>query len=98
MKYYSEKQYKEEMKLDTKAESLRAMARFYEALKNEDLIRWIEENPKYWEAIHSINEKDITKDLAVDVMTSLKKSHILELQMLWLFKCSNYLDLAGNLI
>ena len=97
MECYCKRQYEEKMgQLDIRADCLRAVARYYEILNRENLIQWIEENPNYWEAIHSLHSEDITEDLASQVMTSLRKSHIVELQVLWLFKCSKFLDLAGK--
>ena len=93
MECHCKKQYEEKMQqLNIGANHLRVVARYYEVLYRENLLQWIEENPTYWEATHSLASKDITEELFDLVMTSLRKSHIVELQLLWLFKCSMFLD------
>lgn len=84
-----------ELDSDVDVMAVSGICTLYEKLKRENFLKWIEENPEYWNTLCGQNRKDITPEYAEKVMQALIDSNILELQLLWLFKCKNILDIFG---
>ncbi len=76
----------------------RGLIQIYEARRQENLLKWIKEYPKYWADICNMNNEEITPDYAEKVMKTLIDSNIVELQMIWFLKCGDKVDIFGNKI
>lgn len=68
-----------------------------EIRRKENFIKWIKQNPDYWEHITATELKNISRDIAVEVSKSLIESNIIELQVIWIYKCRHILTIDGEL-
>lgn len=85
-----------ELDSDMTVKVVRGICSLYEEMKRENMLKWIEQNPEYWNAICGQGSKDITPEYAEKVMKALVDSNIVEFQLVWLFKCRNILDILGG--
>ena len=76
---------------------VRMLSEAYENKRRENLVKWAEDHPKYWEGLCWMDKKSITPEYAAEVMESLMNSHIIELQIYWLCRCSDKLSLEGKM-
>lgn len=65
--------------------------------RKENFLKWIREHPEYWNYITTIDIKDITKEIALAVSKSLIESNIVELQVVWIYKCRFILTIDGDI-
>lgn len=80
------------------AEAVRSVSRIYEALRQENFLKWINQYPDYWTTLCNTSKEDILPEYAEAVMQTLIDSNIIELQMVWLYKCGDVLDIFGKAI
>lgn len=93
--------YEESMKRlnkDVISRGIIGISKIYEEIKRQNFVKWTEEYPEYWIALCEMQNEDITPEFAEAVMQTLKNSNIIELQMVWLFKCGEKLDIFGGAI
>ncbi len=88
----------DKLKKDSSAKAILGVSKIYEEIRKRNFVRWTEKYPEYWLALCEMERKDITPEFAEAVMQTLKDSNILELEMVWLFKCGEKLDIFGNAI
>lgn len=84
------------LKKDAAARGIIAVSHIYEDLRQQNFVKWTEEYPEYWTALCEMDSEKITPKFAETVMKTLRDSNIIELQMVWLFKCGEKLDLLGR--
>lgn len=75
---------------------VRTISQMYEEMRQENFIKWIDDYPEYWLSICNMNVDEITPEYAEEVMNTLIDSNIVELQMMWLFKCGDSITLNGK--
>lgn len=68
---------------------LRGLIKLSEDFRKENFLKWVKDNPNYWHSIYSDN-KELTQEYATKVMESLINSNIIELQLIWLYKCKEH--------
>ncbi len=76
--------------------TMRALCHIYENLRQKNFLKWIDEYPEYWLALCKMDRDKITPEFAETVMETLIHSNIVELQMVWLLKCDQNLDIFGE--
>lgn len=86
----------EKLEKNEASEAIRGVGRVYEAVRRENFLRWIDKYPEYWHTMCEVDKKDISPEYAQAVMKTLLDSNILELQMVWLYKCNDVMDIFGN--
>lgn len=87
-----------ELKGDSLASTIRTLCQLQEKIRRDNFLKWIKEYPEYWMALCEMDMKDITPNYAEEVMNTLIASNMVELQMAWMFKCSNKIDIFGDAI
>lgn len=92
------KEASEELRKNDFPNVIRGICKIYETRRRENFLRWIENNPEEWDYICHANYEDITPKRAEEIMSSLMNSSIIELQVYWLFRCGNKIDVLGNAI
>lgn len=79
-------------------EAVRGICKIYEVRRRENFLNWIKNNPKSWEIICHADYEDITPQKAEEIMSLLTDSNIIELQVMWLIRCGNKIDILGKAI
>lgn len=77
---------------------IRAICIIYEQKRHENFLKWVEEYPEYWKAFCRMDMEEITPNFAEEVMETLIASNLVDLQVAWLFKCGDNLDITGKAI
>lgn len=90
--------YMKKLEHDGTLRTVIGISSIYEKLRKQNFIKWIKHYPEHWEALCKSEKKDITPEYAEEVMQTLLDSNILELQLVWLFKCGDKIDLLGNAV
>lgn len=91
------KEISETMYSEVEYKIIRMVCQIYEQTRQDNLVKWVEDNPKYWNDICKLNCKDIKPEYAEEIMEALMSSHIIELQIYWLCRCSDKLGLDGKM-
>lgn len=87
---------REKLGKDNISNLISSISSIYEKFRYDNYVKWVKSYPDYWGAICEMERSDITPEYAEKVMNTLIESNILELQLVWLFKCGNNLDILGN--
>lgn len=70
----------------------------HERKRKAGIVQWVREHPGYWTALCETKAQELSPDYIESVAQSLKENHLLELQMVWLWKCRDIVDINGYLI
>lgn len=85
-----------ELDADNDTKLIRCIISFYKQFKQEHLLKWIDNHMEYWKALCETPPWAISPEYAETVMRELSESNNEELQIIWLYKCRDKLDLGGR--
>ncbi|MDO4294051.1 MAG: hypothetical protein Q4C65_12600 [Eubacteriales bacterium] len=83
-------------KKDPGAGLILSVAQIQEELRRARLAEWVDRYPDDWELLLNPEGHEVDAKKAHEVMRSLQNFGQLELQVLWLFRFGNLLDVCGN--
>lgn len=75
---------------------IHAICKLYERSRCDQICEWVDKHPDHWHVLCNMKANELSKEYMIEVAESIKSSHIMELQMIWLWKCKDYLDCFGN--
>lgn len=71
---------------------------YYKKQQKSKLMEWIKTHPGYWTEICEGKIEDLSPEMMATIMFEIKKLYMPELEMVWLWKCRDVLDIEGHCV